>query len=268
MRARIPRILGCGGKNHTGAATAQACVSMGDRGGGMAVPLRMIAGVLIMIAVLSTAAPVRVAAQQPYILAAEDVIEVVVFGNADVSRTVTIRPDGMISLPLIGEVAAAGLSPERLRRQLTQLFTTYFRTPQVAVIVREFHKVRVAVLGEVARPGIFPLRGSLTALQALTLAGGPTRRALLNRAHVIRRDRPPGRPAAEVTLATVVVAKQSAAGIQLIPVDLLKVIREGDIARDAALQRGDVLYIPENPIALENIALLIGVAANVTYVLR
>jgi len=318
----------------------------------MAVSLRMIAGVLIMIAVLSTAAPVRVAAQQPYILAAEDVIEVVVFGNADVSRTVTIRPDGMISLPLIGEVAAAGLSPERLRRQLTQLFTTYFRTPQVAVIVREFHKVRVAVLGqvtrpgvyeltqgatvldalaaaqglaadaglgearlmrgqdppviidlerlllrgdlasnldllpgdalvipedptgrvyvlgEVARPGIFPLRGSLTALQALTLAGGPTRRALLNRAHVIRRDRPAGRPAAEVTLATVVVAKQSAAGIKLIPVDLLKVIREGDIARDAALVRGDVLYIPENPIALENIALLIGVAANVSYLLR
>ena len=102
----------------------------------------------------------------------------------------------------------------------------------------------------------------------MTLAGGPTRRALLNRAHVIRRDRPAGRPAAEVTLATVVVAKQSAAGIKLIPVDLLKVIREGDIARDAALVRGDVLYIPENPIALENIALLIGVAANVSYLLR
>src|SRR3989454_9430409 len=351
MRARIPRILGCGGKNHTGAATAQACVSMGDRGGGMAVPLRMIAGVLIMIAVLSTAAPVRVAAQQPYILAAEDVIEVVVFGNADVSRTVTIRPDGMISLPLIGEVAAAGLSPERLRRQLTQLFTTYFRTPQVAVIVREFHKVRVAVLGQVTRPGVYelmqgatvldalaaaqglavdaglgearlmrggdppvvidlerlllrgelalnlpllpgdalvipedptgrvyvlgevlrpgivPLRGSLTALQAMTPAGGPTRRALLNRAHIIRRGRQ-APAAATVTLATVTVAKQSIAGVQLLPVDLLKVIREGDVARDLALQRGDVLYIPENPIALENIGLLIGIAANVSYLLR
>src|SRR5207245_10138320 len=106
----------------------------------MAVSLRMIAGVLIMIAVLSTAAPLHVRAQQPYILAAEDVLEVVVFGNADVSRTVTIRPDGMISLPLIGEVAAAGLTPEQLRRQLAQLFASYLRNPQVAVIVREFHK--------------------------------------------------------------------------------------------------------------------------------
>jgi len=68
--------------------------------------------------------------------------------------------------------------------------------------------------------------------------------------------------------ATVVVAKQSAAGIQLIPVDLLKVIREGDVARDVALRRGDVLYVPENPIALENIALLLGVAVNASVLLR
>ena len=91
---------------------------------------------------------------------------------------------------------------------------------------------------------------------------------MLNRAHVIRRGIQPPQPAAEVTLATVVVAKQSAAGIQLIPVDLLKVIREGDVARDVALRRGDVLYVPENPIALENIALLLGVAVNASVLLR
>lgn len=315
-------------------------------------PLRMTAGGLILIiALLSTAAPVRVAAQQPYILRAEDVIEVMVFGNADVSRTVTIRPDGMISLPLIGEVAAAGLTPEQLRQQLSRLFASFVRNPQVTVIVREMHKVRVSVLGqvtrpgvyelaqgatvldalataqglapdaglgearlmrgqdppvvidlerlllrgelalnlpllpgdalvipedptgrvyvlgEVARPGIMPLRGSLTALQALALAGGPTRRALLNRAHIIRRGRERS-PTATVALTTVTVAKQSAAGIQVLPVDLLKVIRDGDVARDLALQRGDVLYVPENPIALENIALLIGIAANVSYLVR
>ena len=313
---------------------------------------RRIAAWVILVVVFSASLPFHVTAQQPYILAAEDVLEVVVFGNADVSRTVTIRPDGAISLPLIGEVAAAGLTPEQLRRQLTQLFASYLRNPQVAVIVREFHKVRVSVLGEVSkpgvyelaqgatvldalatagglapdaglgearlirgqdspviidlerlllrgelalnlplapgdalvipedptgrvyvlgevsRPGIFPLRGSLTALQALTLAGGPTRRAMLNRAHVIRRGSQPTQLTAEVTLATVVVAKQSTAGIQLIPVDLLKVIREGDVARDVALRRGDVLYVPENPIALENIALLLGVAVNASVLLR
>ena len=313
-------------------------------------PLRMTAGVLIVIVLLS-AAPIRVTAQQRYILGVEDVIEVVVFGNAEVSRTVTIRPDGMVSLPLIGEVAAAGLTPEHLRQQLSRLFAAFLRNPQVTVIVRELHKLRVSVLGlvtrpgvyelmqgatvldalaaaqglavdaglgearlmrggdppvvidlerlllrgelalnlpllpgdalvipedptgrvyvlgEVLRPGIVPLRGSLTALQAMTLAGGPTRRALLNRAHIIRRGRQ-APAAATVTLATVTVAKQSIAGVQLLPVDLLKVIREGDVARDLALQRGDVLYIPENPIALENIGLLIGIAANVSYLLR
>src|SRR5712691_9041181 len=281
--------------------------------GGEPVSFRRIAAWVILVVVFSASLPFHVTAQQPYILATEDVLEVVVFGNADVSRTVTIRPDGAISLPLIGEVAAAGLTPEQLRRQLTQLFASYLRNPQVAVIVREFHKVRVSVLGEVSkpgvyelaqgatvldalatagglapdaglgearlirgqdspviidlerlllrgelalnlplapgdalvipedptgrvyvlgevsRPGIFPLRGSLTALQALTLAGGPTRRAMLNRAHVIRRGSQPTQLTAEVTLATVVVAKQSTAGIQLIPVDLLKVIREGDV---------------------------------------
>ena len=99
---------------------------------------RRIAAWLILAVVFSASLPFHVKAQQPYILAAEDVLEVVVFGNADVSRAVTIRPDGMISLPLIGEVAAAGLTPEQLRRQLTQLFASFLRNPQVAVIVREF----------------------------------------------------------------------------------------------------------------------------------
>src|SRR5207245_1440800 len=152
-----------------------------------------------------------------------DVLEVVVFGNPDVSRTVTVRPDGMISLPLIGEVAAAGQTPEQLRQQLARLFASFVRNPQVTVIVRELHKVRVSVLGQVTRPGVVPLRGSMTALQAMTLAGGPTRRALLNRAHIIRRGRQ-APAAATVTLATVTVAKQSIAGVQLLPVDLLKVI--------------------------------------------
>lgn len=306
---------------------------------------------LILIAAFLTFPLAPAVAQQPYVLGPEDVIEVLVLGNPEVSRTVTIRPDGMISLPLIGEVAAAGLAPEQLRQRLTELFARYFRSPQVSVIVREFRRVRVSVLGQVSRPGIyelkqsatvldalaaagglapeaglgearlirardapvvidlerlllqgemafnhrlengdtlvvpedsstrvyvlgevaragvFPLRGPLTALQALTLAGGPTRRALLNRAHVIRRE---GQPVVgtTVTLVTVVVSKQSTADLRIIPVDLHKVIREGDVSRDLSLRRGDVLYIPENPLALENIALLLGIVADALIVLR
>lgn len=312
---------------------------------------RQIAVALILIAALSTSVPAPATAQQPYVLGTEDVIEVLVFGNPEVSRVVTIRPDGVISLPLVGEVQAAGLTPEQLRQRLTGLFAAYVREPRVSVIVREFRRVRVAVLGqvtrpgivdlaqgatvldalasagglapdaglgearlirgqdpvividldrlllqgdlslnqrlepgdslvipedaaariyvlgEVTRPGIVPVRGSLTALQALTLAGGPTRRALLNRTYVIRRAAQAG-ASSTVALSTVVVAKQSTADLRVIPVDLLKVIREGDVARDIPLRRGDVLYVPDNPAALENIALLLGVVADAAIVLR
>src|SRR3989441_8811384 len=88
--------------------------------GGEPVSFRRIAAWLILVVIFSASLPFHVRAQQPYILAAEDVLEVVVFGNADVSRTVTIRPDGMISLPLIGEVAAAGLTHEQIPPQLPQ----------------------------------------------------------------------------------------------------------------------------------------------------
>lgn len=313
--------------------------------------VRLIAIGLIVVTGLSATLPAQVVAQQPYILGPSDVVEVVVFGNAEVSRTVTVRPDGMISLPLIGEVTAAGLTPDQLRQRLAATFAAFIREPRVAVIVREFRRVRVSVLGQVSRPGIYdlaqgaaildalaaagglspdaglglsrlirgqapaqnvdldqlllqgelsfnlplesgdvlivpddatariyvlgqvlrpgvlPARGALTALQALTLAGGPTTRALLNKAQVIRRSGS-ANPTATIPLTTVVVARQSGVSVQVLPVDLAKVIQEGDVARDLPLRRGDILYVPENPFALENIALLLGIAGNAALILR
>lgn len=312
---------------------------------------RLFAIWLTIVTGLTTCLSASTAAQQPYILGPADVIEVVVFGSPDVSRTVTIRPDGMISLPLIGEVQAAGLTPDQLRQQLTTTFAAFVRQPRVAVILREFRRIRVTVLGQVTRPGVYelaqgavlldalasagglavdaglgqarlirgqespqiidleqlllqgqlslnlllqsgdaliipddamariyvlgqvtrpgvvPLRGALTALQALSLAGGPTTRALLNQTQIIRRGSVPS-ATATIPLTTVVVAHQSSTAVQVLPVDLSKVIQEGDVARDLPLRRGDILYVPENPWALDNIALLLGIAGNAALILR
>jgi len=321
--------------------------------GGEFVRTRLFAIGLIIITGLSASFPVpAVAEQPPYILGPADVVEVVVFGNPEVSRTVTVRPDGMISLPLVGEIEAAGLTPEQLRQKVTALIAAFVRQPRVTVIVREFRRIRVAVLGQVshpgvfelsqgaavldalaaaagltpdaglgeariirgtdppividlerlllqgnlsfnlpleagdalvvlddasarvyvlgqvARPGVVPLRGALTALQALAMSGGPTSRALLSNAQVIRRGIPVPVAPQTIPVNTTVVARQEGPPIKVMPVDLAKVILEGDVARDILLRRGDILYVPENPWALDNINVLLGVAGNVAYLLR
>lgn len=107
-----------------------------------------------------------------YVLGAEDVIEVSIFQSPDLSRTLPVRPDGRISLPLVGEVMASGLTARELGAELERRLGAYVQDPRVTVIVQEIHAPRVYVLGEVARPGAYPVRGRLDLLQAIALAGG------------------------------------------------------------------------------------------------
>jgi polysaccharide export outer membrane protein len=109
-----------------------------------------------------------------YRIGREDVLEVVVFHEPELSRVVPVRPDGRISLPLCGEVEAAGKTPAELQEGLTHTLSTYVHEPSVAVLVREINASKVFVLGEVARPGGFPLRGPMSVMQAMALAGGRT----------------------------------------------------------------------------------------------
>src|SRR5213594_4928306 len=94
---------------------------------------------LVLVVAVSTTAPGF--AQQPYILGPEDVIEVTVYGQADLTRTVAILPDGTVSLPLAGIIHAAGLTIEELTKQLISAYAVYIRNPQVAVMVKEFRKI-------------------------------------------------------------------------------------------------------------------------------
>lgn len=107
-----------------------------------------------------------------YVLGAEDVVEVSIFQSPELSRTLPVRPDGRISLPLVGEVMASGMTAKDLGAELQRRLGAYVQDPRVTVIVQEIHAPRVYVLGEVARPGAYPVRGRLDVLQAIALAGG------------------------------------------------------------------------------------------------
>jgi polysaccharide export outer membrane protein len=103
-----------------------------------------------------------------------------------VSRVVPVRPDGRISLPLINDVQAAGLSPQQLAASVSEKLKKYLNGPQVTVIVTAINSQRVFVVGEVLRAGAFPMLPGMTVLQALSSAGGFTTFADVKKIHVVR----------------------------------------------------------------------------------
>ncbi len=112
---------------------------------------------------------------QDYVIGPEDSVEVQVWKNPDLSRTVTVRPDGKISLPLIGDVPAAGQTATQLTEAVTEKLKTYYREPaQVTVIVNQVNSYVIYVLGEVKTQGKQVVRSGTTFLQAVSLAGGFT----------------------------------------------------------------------------------------------
>ncbi|MHB8878821.1 MAG: polysaccharide biosynthesis/export family protein [Myxococcaceae bacterium] len=110
----------------------------------------------------------------PFRIGREDVLDIAVWRDADLSRVLPVRPDGFISMPMVGDVKAEGLTPLELAERLRGSLQAYVLDPKVTVIVREVNSSRVFVTGEVARPGSYPLRGRMSLLQAVALAGGFT----------------------------------------------------------------------------------------------
>jgi polysaccharide export outer membrane protein len=107
-----------------------------------------------------------------YRIVREDVLEIVVWHEPELSRLMPVRPDGFIALPLVGEIEAAGKTPSELRQSLVKAFGPYVKDASVAVLVREINGPRFSVMGEVAHAGTFPLRGAVSVTQALATAGG------------------------------------------------------------------------------------------------
>jgi len=124
-----------------------------------------------------------------FLLGPEDVLEITVWRNADLSRTAVIRPDGMISMPLIGDVRASGLTANQLAEQISKRLAEYKERPTVAVSVKEVNSYIIYVLGEVTKPGKYQLKTYTTVLQAISMAGGFTPFASKNRMQVVRHSR-------------------------------------------------------------------------------
>jgi polysaccharide export outer membrane protein len=130
-------------------------------------------------------------AEEPYRIGKEDVLDVSVWRDPDLSRTLPVRPDGFITLPMVGEVQAEGRTTVELEQDIAHRLQKYIQTPRVTVMVREVNSARVYVTGEVQKPGAFPLRGQVTVLQALAMAGGLTEFADRNGMMVIRANNGP-----------------------------------------------------------------------------
>lgn len=121
-----------------------------------------------------------------YLIGPEDVLEITVWRNTDLSKAVAVRPDGRISLPLVGDVAAAGRTVAQLAEAIAERLKEFKENPQVAIVVKEVNSYAIYVLGEVSKPGKYPLKSKTTLLQAITLASGFTVAAARNKIVVFR----------------------------------------------------------------------------------
>jgi polysaccharide export outer membrane protein len=121
-----------------------------------------------------------------YVIGADDVLNVSVWKEPNITETVPVRPDGKISLPLLNDVQAAGLTPMQLATDITNRLKKYLENPQVTVIVTQINSQRYYIMGEVLRAGAYPLLPGMTILQALSGAGGFTPYAKLSDIYLLR----------------------------------------------------------------------------------
>lgn len=136
----------------------------------------------------ATALAARPAAPTPqdYVIGADDVLHVYYWRDQDLSAEAVVRPDGNISLPLLRDVAALGLTPDELGAKIQETAATYLEHPNVTVVVKQINSRKVFITGEVGKPGTYPLSGPVTVLQLIAMAGGLTPFAKQDRIVIMR----------------------------------------------------------------------------------
>jgi polysaccharide export outer membrane protein len=125
---------------------------------------------------------------QEYLIRPGDILQVRVMGQDAVSARVKVRPDGKISVPLLRDVVAAGVTPAELARQVQEKLAKFIVNPSVTISLEEPRALMISVLGEVAKVGSYPLEQGSGVLEAMAVAGGPNQYATLDRIMVIRRE--------------------------------------------------------------------------------
>lgn len=160
---------------------------------------------------------------QDYHLGPDDALKITVYREDELEREVRVSSDGYISFPLLGKVKAEGLTVSELENRLTEGLKRYLKKPQVTVFIQEYSTITVT--GQVRKPDSYPLRGELTVIEAIGLAGGFTKIASRNNVKVMRIEN------GEKKTITVRVADIS---------------KKGDKTKDISLKRGDIVFVPES----------------------
>ena len=165
-----------------------------------------------------------------YTIGQEDILRISVWQNPDLDQEVIVRPDGMISFPLIGDVDAAGLTISKLKEDMTERLKEYIKHPDVSISIKKIGGKKVIVLGEVTNPGVYSVTGSRRVLEAVALAGGFTKHAVVSSVVVIR------------------------GGFEKPEVKRLSLNRalRGDSRQNIELQSEDVIFVPKKFIANVN----------------
>jgi polysaccharide export outer membrane protein len=156
-----------------------------------------------------------------YVIGPGDSLHIAVWGNEQLTRTVPVRPDGKISLPLLDDLQASGLSPAQLREVITTKLKEYMNVPNVTVIVAEVNSYNIFVQGEVHEPGVHVLHQPMTLLHLISKVKGVTERADLSRAYLLRHN-------------------------ERLPVDFYALLIKGDVTQNLVLRPDDLIFIPDN----------------------
>ena len=158
-----------------------------------------------------------------YVIGPDDVLAIVFWRDKDMSTETTVRPDGKITLPLINEVQAAGLSPEQLRDSLQTAAAKYIEDPNVSVVVKAINSRKVFITGQVAKAGAYPLSGPTTVMQLIALAGGLNEYA--DSKHILIMRNEGGKPVAY-------------------PFNYKDVLNRKNLKQNIELKPGDTIVVP------------------------
>lgn len=200
---------------------------------------RVLGLLFVMVAAITLTGVAQAQAPAPeqgsFTIGPDDVLQIVVWGNAELSREVSVRPDGFISLPLLNDVRASGLTPMQLRDQIKSRLAEFVSAPEVFVVIADVRSFKVAVIGKVNNPGRFQLRGPTTVLEVLAQAGGLQEYADEDKIFVLRRL---GTPVDRDTPST------TGRFYRRIPFNYKTVLKEGGESGNFAVAPNDVVVVP------------------------
>lgn len=165
------------------------------------------------------ATPTTAPSVKDYIIGAEDVLDIQVWGSNELNQTVFVRPDGRLSLPLVGEIAVAGKTVQQLQDHLLAVYEKTVKGAVVTVSVKEIKSRPVYFIGGFGKPGVLQLTADLTLLQAISLVGGVTPEADGEKGFLLRRDRKT-------------------------PIDFSRLAQRGDLSQNPKLEPGDSVVVP------------------------